>query len=84
MSDRTGQVWEMGNGVLFLVLCPSETGRQVMQEAGHPDAGDRRLKQLDRFQWHTVLYLEHGSVGGLMEDRDGAWEKMSRAWRRHA
>ena len=74
MASREGQVWEMGNGLIFLVLGPPESGRQIMLEIGHPWGHDKRRKALDRAMMHPVLYLETGARGSLMEEREGKWD----------
>lgn len=73
----------MGNGILLLVTGPPQSGREVLLEAGHGWAYDKRRRTLDRMLMHPVLYLETGAKGSLTEDRAGAWDR-SRAWKRHA
>lgn len=82
MSSRLGEVWEMGNGMLFLVVGHPETARSVLEAHGDKTL-PKRSRVLDRMLWHPILWLELGSTGGLSEDRAGAWDR-TRNWRRHA
>jgi hypothetical protein len=81
VSSREGQVWEMGNGMLFLVTGPPETAREMLTRAGDRNLGTS--KTLDRMLMHPVLWLEWGKTGGLVEEKPGKWDR-TKSWKRHS
>lgn len=64
MSDRTGQIWKLGGGAIFLIVEPSKIAT--------PDPRDEF--GLEGSHEHKAFELERGYFTTLVELNEGDWE----------